>query len=94
MAMLTVSYDPDKDEVTKTLIFAGRQYIEIWEDNGCSCDHTIEYQLEQSGFDLPAELTEKVADCFASFGADQDIIMECLNALREYEKEFLLVAPI
>lgn len=83
MAKYKVEYDSEKDIVTKTLTFMGKEYSEVWiEENSC-CQCGLDVVVDNEFNDLPEEVFEAVENITYS---DDDEVMEYLETLTAYER--------
>lgn len=83
MAKYKVEYDREKDKVTKTLTFMGKEYSEVWTNRNSSCKQGLETSVEKDHKDLPENVAEAVEDITY---ADDGDIMKCLDTLSYYEQ--------
>lgn len=90
MAKLNVSYDVTEDRVVKTLTLVGREFSEVWTDNGSCCEYTIVTQLRSCGLDIPEDLLEQIDDVLSGWSSDTDDTMTMLHELQELEAEIVL----
>lgn len=82
MAKYKVEYDYEKDKVTKTLTFMGKEYSEVWTNENSSCKRGLETLVEKDHKGLPRNVAEAVENITY---ADDDDVMEHLETLSDYE---------
>lgn len=82
MAKFNVEYDFEKDKVTKTLTFMGKEYSEVWTDKNSCCEQGLEALMDHKN--LPENVKEAIE--IITY-LDDDDVMECLKTLSDYEQD-------
>lgn len=90
MAKFNISFDVTKDAVVKTLTFAGREFEEVWTDNGCSCQNPITEKLKTTHLDIPEYIIGQIEEATCIFALDAEEVMSMLHELQEYEVEMFV----
>lgn len=86
MALFKIEYDSEKDKVVKTLTFRGKEYIEVYKNQGTSCDCSIEYQIHKAYLKLD-NVTTEIIETVVNKTAQCDIrLMELVEELSKLEK--------
>lgn len=73
----------EEDKITKTLTFLGKEFTEVWEEEGRICPVTIEAEALEAFPDLDEEYITIIEgiDCMS-----EDEVMEAVQTLTIYEQ--------
>lgn len=83
MAKYKVEYDLERDKVTRTLTFMGKEYSEVWTEGNSYCQCGLVALVDNEFCDLPEYVAGAVGNI--TYAAD-DEVMEYLETLTDYEK--------
>lgn len=71
--------------LSKTLIFMGHEFTEVWKEDNTHCRDSIERKVAETFPELEESVKEIIEDADAVF-ADACDIYECVNAFTVYEE--------